>query len=97
MIDALSLAVKTRETASLTHLSVGCEGGLYCYQGAVRQTKRTVKARDRRYLDLHPGEEIPPNLWRPGRSGPANALSCKHTFKGVSELSAEDHARDHNH
>jgi len=37
--------------------------GLYFYQGAVRQTRRVVNTRDRRHLDLHPGEEILLNLF----------------------------------
>ncbi len=32
--------------------------GLYFYQGAVRRTRRVVNRRTRRYLDLHPGEEV---------------------------------------
>ncbi|HLI70421.1 MAG TPA: NAD(P)/FAD-dependent oxidoreductase [Ktedonobacteraceae bacterium] len=41
---------------SLAHAEL--TGGLYFYQGAVRQTTRIVNTRDKRHLDLHPGEEI---------------------------------------
>jgi hypothetical protein len=32
--------------------------GFYYYQGAVRRTRRITNIENRRYLDLHPGEEV---------------------------------------
>jgi flavin-dependent dehydrogenase len=51
--------VEVRYANRLLHLNnADVTDGMYFYQGAVRTTRRIVNTQNRRYLDLHPAEEV---------------------------------------